>query len=259
MEENCKKIVNQISKDLDKINEETFLISIQNVKEENEYFEISREFCKTIIDTKKTILLNISEELESLMRTKTEINSNIKMINNDLNQLINNVRSIINQSKFKLKGLTSNINDLNSNLNLITGNLEKKKYSLAISRIEKLFQLKNTMSINIKSLESFHQKILEELKSEQIANKKAFNSKFSNNRFNRTPSPLNSQNKLFLNKSIRINKIEVQRNKSRHKRDLSLSTYNAKNRRVSINTKDNSLNTENRNFSRNKNDLNYVK
>ena len=70
-------------------------------------------------------------------------------------KLMNNLKIIINQSKLRMKNLYSNINDLNSSLNLITGNLEKKKYSLASSRIDKLFQLKNTMLTNIKSLEYF--------------------------------------------------------------------------------------------------------
>ena len=59
MEENCKKIVKQISNNLDKINIEAFLNNIQNAKEANKYYEISKEFCDSIIDTKKTILLNI--------------------------------------------------------------------------------------------------------------------------------------------------------------------------------------------------------
>ena len=53
MEENCKKIVKQISNNLDKINIEAFLNNIQNAKEANKYYEISKEFCDSIIDTKK--------------------------------------------------------------------------------------------------------------------------------------------------------------------------------------------------------------
>ena len=75
--------------------------------------------------------------------------------------------------------MTSNINDLNSTLNLITGNLEKKKYSLASSRVERLFQLKITMSSNIKSLESLHSNILKEIKSEQNPIKNIMNSTFT--------------------------------------------------------------------------------
>ena len=131
MEDNCKKIKKKISNNLDKINVEHFLNKIQTAKEPKDYYEISKEFCDIINDSKKTILLHISEELELLLKTKTEMNTNIKAINNDLNQLINNLKGIIAQSKFKLKNLTGNANDLNSNLNLISGNIEKKKYALA--------------------------------------------------------------------------------------------------------------------------------
>ena len=213
MEENCKKIIKKISNSLDKINVDNFLNKVQLVKEANEYYEVSKEFCNIIIDSKKEILLHISEEPESLLKAKTEINSNIKVINNDLNQLINNLKGIITQSKFKLKNLTTNTNDLNSNLNLISGNLEKKKYSLAASRIEKLFQLKNTMTLNIKSLESLQQKILEQVKSEQMNNKKMLNSTMSKIRPNRTPSPFRT---VINNKSLTINRFDT--NKKRVQR-----------------------------------------
>ena len=127
MEENCKNIIKQISNDFEKINVEAFLSKIQEAKEANEYYEISKEFCDIINDTKKDTLSYISQELESLIKVKSEINSNVKTINNDINQFINGIKGIINQSKFKLKNLTSNTNDLNSNLNLIKKKIKKKK------------------------------------------------------------------------------------------------------------------------------------
>ena len=45
------------------------------------------------------------------------------------------------------------------------------------------------MTLNIKSLESLQQKILEQVKSEQMNNKKMLNSTMSKIRPNRTPSP----------------------------------------------------------------------
>ena len=262
MEENCKKIIKQISNNLDKINVENFLNKIQSVKEPNEYYEISKELCNTIIESKTEILLNISKELETFVQAKAEINSNIKTLNNDLNQLINNLKGIIAQSKFKLKNLITNINDLNSNLNLISGNLEKKKYSLAASRIEKLFQLKNTMSLNIKSLESLQLKILGELKSEQLANKKILNSTMSKFRPNRTPSPFRLATKTINNnKSLTLSKFDVNKKKIQPKRDLSISAINTntKARGASYNIRDlKTINIERRNISRNKND-NYIK
>ena len=253
MEENCKIIIKQISNDFEKINVEAFLNKIHEAKEVNECYEISKEFCDVINDTKKDTLSYISQELESLMKVKSEINSNVKTINNDINQFINNIKGIINQSKFKLKNLTSNTNDLNSNLNLISGNLEKKKYSLASSRVEKLFQLKNTMTLNIKSLESLNQKILEQIKNEQINNKKAMSSTISRPRQNRTPSPFRPQVKSMHNKSLTMSKLYVN-NRSKPKRDLSVSSFNLKNKRTYSNLRDNSLNAD----RRNKND-NYMK
>ena len=159
MEEIFDKIIQEISINLDKINTDNFLNQIKEIKEINECYDITKEFCNNILDSKNKILLYLSEEKEKLLMNKTQINENMKNTNNDLNKLISNLKSIINQSKLKLKNLTSNINDLNSNLNLITGNLEKKKYSLATSRVEKLFLLKNTMSTNVKSIESLQLKI----------------------------------------------------------------------------------------------------
>ena len=259
MEENFKKIINHISNHLEKINVEDFLDKIQTAKEANDYYEISKDFCNTIIESKKQILLNISEELESLVKVKTEINSNIKLINNDLNQLVNNLKGIIAQSKFKIKNLTTNTNDLNSNLNLISGNLEKKKYSLAASRIEKLFQLKNTMALNIKSLETLQLKILEHIKSEQLTNKKILSSTMTKFRPNRTPSPFRIGFHTIhnTNKSLTISRFDANK-KIQPKRDLSVSAFNVRTRGASYNKKDlNTLNVERRNVSRNK--IDYYK
>ena len=253
MEENCKNIIKQISNDFEKINVEAFLNKIQEAKEANEYYEISKEFCDVINNTKKDTLSYISQELESLIKAKSENNTNVRTINNELNQFINNIKGFINQNKLKLKNLTSNTNDLNSNLNLISGNLEKKKYSLASSRIEKLFQLKNTMTLNIKSLESLNQKILEQIKNEQINSKKVMSSTMPRTRQNRTPSPFRPQVKSMHNKSLTMSKLYIN-NRSKPKRDLSVSSFNLNNKRTYTNLRDNSLNAD----RRNKND-NYMK
>ena len=260
MEEDCKKIIKKISNNLDKINVDNFLTKIQAAKDISEYYEISKEFCNIIIESKKEILLYISEDLESLIKIKSQINANIKSINNDLNQLVNNLKGIIAQSKFKIKNLNSNTNDLNSNLKLISGNLEKKKYSLAASRIEKLFQLKDTMTLNIKSLESFQIKILEEIKSEQFSNKKILNSTVSKFRPNRTPSPFRIATKTInTNKSLTLSRFNINRKKSQPKRELSVSAFNTKVRNTSYNAKNmNTIHVEKRNISKNKHD-NYYK
>ena len=257
MEEIFDKIIQEISINLDKINTDNFLNQIKEIKEINECYDITKEFCNNISDSKNKILLYLSEEKEKLLMNKTQINENMKNTNNDLNKLISNLKSIINQSKLKLKNLTSNINDLNSNLNLITGNLEKKKYSLATSRVEKLFLLKNTMSTNVKSIESLQLKILEEIKSEQIITKKVLNSTSSKIRPNRTPSPFTPTRKNTKSKISNINdKNNLFDKRIKTKRDLSTSMLNIKIRGKSNNIREirdlNTINVDKRNISRNR-------
>ena len=263
MEEIFDKIIQEISINLDKINTDNFLNQIKEIKEINECYDITKEFCNNILDSKNKILLYLSEEKEKLLMNKTQINENMKNTNNDLNKLISNLKSIINQSKLKLKNLTSNINDLNSNLNLITGNLEKKKYSLATSRVEKLFLLKNTMSTNVKSIESLQLKILEEIKSEQIITKKVLNSTSSKIRPNRTPSPFTPTRKNIKNKISNINdKNNIFDKRIKTKRDLSTSMLNIKIRGKSNNIREirdlNTINVDKRSISKNRG-IDFVK
>ena len=263
MEEIFDKIIQEISINLDKINTDNFLNQIKEIKEINECYDITKEFCNNILDSKNKILLYLSEEKEKLLMNKTQINENMKNTNIDLNKLISNLKSIINQSKLKLKNLTSNINDLNSNLNLITGNLEKKKYSLATSRVEKLFLLKNTMSTNVKSIESLQLKILEEIKSEQIITKKVLNSTSSKIRPNRTPSPFTPTRKNTKNKISNINdKNNIFDKRIKTKRDLSTSMLNIKIRGKSNNIREirdlNTINVDKRSISKNRG-IDFVK
>ena len=257
MEETFNKIIQQISNNLDKININNFLNSIKDIKEIKECLDISNQFCETITDSKNKIFLYLSEEKEKFINDNTQINSYTKNTNNDLNKLMNNIKTIISQSKIKLKNLSSNINVLNSNLNLISGNLEKKKYSLATSRIEKLFQLNNTMSTNVKSLETLQLNILKEIKSEQIIIKKPLNSTFTKIRPNRTPSPFTPNRTNTRNKFSTINeKNNINDKKIKTKRDLSLSMFNSKTRGKSTNVREiknlNTINVDGRSLSRNR-------
>ena len=263
MEENLNRITQQISNNFELINTEIFLKSMREIKEIEECPKISSKFCDTIIDCKNKILLFLSDEKEKLINNKTQLNMNLKNTNDDLNKLMNNLKSIVNQSKLRLKNLSSNINDLNSNLNLITGNLEKKKYSLAASRVEKLFQLKNTMTTNLKSLESLQINILQEIKSEQISAKKLFNSTFTKIRPNRTPSPFIPTRTNTINRFTTINDKTYMNNRiNKTKRDLSTSMQNLKLRGKSNNIKDikdlNTINADRRSLGKNK-FINYEK
>ena len=257
MEENLNGIINKISNILDKIDINIFLKKISDIKEIKECFEASNKFCETITDSKNKILLYLSEEKEKMIIEKNKINSSNKNDNSYLNKLISNLKTIVNQSKLKLKNLSTNINALNSNLNLISGNLEKKKYSLATSRIEKLFQLNNTMSTNIKSLEALQLNILNEIKTEQISSKKSFNSTFTKIRPNRTPSPFTPTRTNTKNKFATISdKNNILDKKIQTKRDLSVSMFNSKIRGKSTNIRDiknlKTINIDGRSFSRNK-------
>ena len=263
MDINLESFIQQISNILDKININNFLNDIKEIKEINDFYEISNQFCDTIIDSKAKILFYLSEEKEKIFNNKTQIELNLKNANNEQNKLKNNIKSILNQSKLKLKNLTSNINDLNSTLNLITGNLEKKKYSLASSRVEKLFQLKVTMSSNIKSIESLHSNILKEIKSEQNPIKNIMNSTFTKLRPNRTPSPFTPQRTNTKNRfTSRNNKNNIYDKINKTKRDLSTSMINPKSRGKSINLKEvkcfNTIYIDGRSRSKNKT-INYEK
>ena len=257
MKDCLNRIIQNISNNLDKIDINIFLNGIKDIKEIKECFEISNKFCETITDSKNKILLYLSEEKEKIINEKIQINSDNQNDNNYLIMLMNNIKSIINQSKLKLKNLSSNISTLNSNLKLIAGNLEKKKYSLATSRIEKLYQVNNTMSTNVKSLETLQLNILKEIKTEQISSKKSLSSTFTKIRPNRTPSPFTPNRINTRNKYATISdKNNIFDKKIQTKRDLSVSMLNSKIRGKSTNTRDtknlNTINIDGRSLNRNK-------
>ena len=264
MEENFNKFICNISNNLEKINTDEFLNEMKSLKGEEQCYEKSIQFCNIIINSKNNILLILSKEKENYIMNVNQMNSIIKNNKNELNQLINNLKSIVNQSKLKLKNLSSNINDLNSNLNLITGNLEKKKISLASSRVEKLFQLKNTMSINVKSLESLQLSILQKMKLEQSSNKPVLYSTKTKFRPNRTPSPFTPNKDYNKYKYSTINvKSNIFTKIKNPKRDLSISMTNLRSRGKSENIRDSkNLKTisRDRSFkSKNQKSINYEK
>ena len=172
MEESIKTILKRISNDLSKINIDTFLTQIQNSSLISECLDISLKFCETINNTKNIIYSGLSEELDLLKKNIGEYEVSNNILNNEISVLFNNLKNIISQNKTKIKNINTNINDIYSNLNLINSNIEKRKYSLVTSRIEKLFQIKNTILINIKQLDINQQKFLDELKNEQFSKSK---------------------------------------------------------------------------------------
>ena len=90
-------------------------------------------------------------------------------------------------------------------MSLINSNLEKRKYSLATSRIEKLLQIKNTILINIKQLDNNQQKFLDELKNERFAKSKMSHSS-STIKVRPAPTPFPSTSFFTLNNNNSNNK-----------------------------------------------------
>ena len=108
-------------------------------------------------------------------------------MHNEISILLNNIKNIINQNKSKIKNITSNINDIYTGINLVNSNIEKKKYSLASSRISKIISLKNNVLSNIKQLETSQQKIVEEFGINDKSNK--FNNSNSTIKVRPAPTP----------------------------------------------------------------------
>ena len=76
MDINLETFIQQISNILDKINTNNFLKDVKEIKEINDFYEISNQFCDTIIDSKAKILLYLSEEKEIIFNNKTQIDIN---------------------------------------------------------------------------------------------------------------------------------------------------------------------------------------
>ena len=68
MDDNFDTFIEQISNNLEKININNFLEDIKKAKETNEFYELSNQFCDTIIDSKSKILLILSEEKEKIFK-----------------------------------------------------------------------------------------------------------------------------------------------------------------------------------------------
>ena len=158
------KILKFISSELSKINTYNFLNQIQCSEQVTECLDISKNFCELINNTKNNIYSGVSNEFDSLKKNIGEFEESNNILNNEIFVMISNLKNIIAQNKTKIKSLSSNINDIYTNLNLINSNIEKKKYTLAVARVEKILQIKNSILINIKQLDNNQQKLLDELK-----------------------------------------------------------------------------------------------
>ena len=158
------KILKFISSELSKINTKNFLNQIQKSELVKEIIDISNKFCDLINNTKNSIYSGVSDELDLLKNNIGEFEVPNNTLNNEILFMISNLKNIIAQNKTKIKSLSSNINDIYTNINLVNSNIEKRKYTLAVGRVEKILQIKNSILINIKQLDNNQQKLLDELK-----------------------------------------------------------------------------------------------
>ena len=207
MKEKGNTIIKKISTILSQINSEEHLYKIKNCNNLSDCFLISKKFCEIITNTKTRLIFDISEEFNALtvhnkdenikIDNKYKNNIHISKVNDDLGAFIKSIKDIVTQTNNKIKNLLLNVNDLSNSLTTISGNLLKMKYSLASSRIDKLFQLKNTMVLNIKSLEILETRLSETLKIDQLLADKTptnnnINIRFQNNIKNISTSPIHT-------------------------------------------------------------------
>ena len=181
-----ERIKNSITNDLSNINTDEFLSKLKNSPSVLECISISNEFIETFNEIKSKLISNISDELNQIKHVLEEKEISNNILQNEILISYSNIKNIINQNKLKIKNISSNINDIYTSVNLINSNLEKKKYSLASSRVSKIISIKNIFLSNIKLLETNHQKILEEIGQEK--NKK-LNSSSSNSTIKVRPAP----------------------------------------------------------------------
>ena len=209
-----ERIKNNISNDLSNINTNEFISKLKNSSSVLDCISISNEFIETFNEMKSKLILNISNELNQIKNAfeEKEISNNI--LQNEMLISYSNIKNIINQNKLKTKNISSNINDIFTSVNLINSNLEKKKYSLASSRVSKIISMKNITLSNIKLLESNFQKILEEIVQDKT---KKLNTSSSNSTIKVRPAPtpfpvtndFNLNNKLDNNNYYNKKKISI--------------------------------------------------
>ena len=258
MEEKADKIITRLTNALSQINPGEFMNQIKNVKESSEYIDISKKFCEIITNIKAQILFDISEEIKSLLVLQKDKpisdNNNDDNSNSNLNLNIYNninnkdIKNILSQFKFKISNLSSNISDIYSGLNIISGNIKKQKYSLASLRIEKLIKLKDNINLNINSLEKLEIKLTDILKVKSnntlILNQKKNNIKindYNNNnknskskikipKLNKTPSPINKEDRIdrMQLSTIQVNKKNIKASKINIVPNKSLNNSNSK-------------------------------
>ena len=248
-----ERIKNNISNDLSNINTNEFISKLKNSSSVLDCISISNEFIETFNEMKSKLILNISNELNQIKNAfeEKEISNNI--LQNEMLISYSNIKNIINQNKLKTKNISSNINDIFTSVNLINSNLEKKKYSLASSRVSKIISMKNITLSNIKLLESNYQKILEEIVQDKT---KKLNTSSSNSTIKVRPAPtpfpvtndFNLNNKLDNNNYYNKKKISINNKNNNIENSSKKKIINKRKRDFSFSLRENTIDNE-RNIS----------
>ena len=204
---NIDRIKNNISNNFSKIDTNTFISKLKNSSSVSECISLSNEFIESYNEIKSDIITFISDELNNLKQSFEEKEVSNNIFHNEILVLFNNVKNIISQNKLKIKNISSNINDIYTGINLINSNIEKKKYSLASSRISKIINIKNNLLSNIKQLETNQQKILEEFGNEK--NNKFNNNSNNSNKIRPAPTPFPVTSYFNLEKNYNKKKINT--------------------------------------------------
>ena len=233
MEEKANGIINKLTNALSQINPGEFMNKIKNAKENSEFIDISKKFCEIIINIKGEILIDISEQIHSLVSKKDkpilDNNESFDSVNLSTNNN-KDIKNILTQFKFKLSNISSNFSLLNSSLNIISGNIKKQKYSLAISRIEKLSKIKDNINLNLSSLEKLESTLCESLK---------INTETENNLSNQKKIKKIEHNNINNSKSkIKIHKLAIAKTPSPMRKSQHMNFSNSSNKK-SINPKKN--------------------
>ena len=232
MEEKANGIINKLNNALSQINPGEFMNKIKSAKEISEFIEISKKFCEIIINIKGEILIDLSEQIHSLVSKKDKPILDNNESFDSVNLSINNnkdIKNILTQFKFKLSNISSNFSLLNSSLNIISGNIKKQKYSLAISRIEKLSKIKDNINLNLSSLEKLESTLCESLKINT-----------DNNLFNQKTIKKIEYNNINNSRSkIKIHKLPIAMTPSPMKKNQQMHFSNSSNKKNNIKPKKN--------------------
>ena len=233
MEEKANGIINKLNNALSQINPGEFMNKIKSAKENSEFIDISKKFCEIIINIKGEILIDISEQIHSLVSKKDKPILDNNESFDSVNLITNNnkdIKNILTQFKFKLSNISSNFSLLNSSLNIISGNIKKQKYSLAISRIEKLSKIKDNINLNLSSLEKLESTLCDSLKintetENNLSNQKKIKKIEHNNNNNskskikihklaiaKTPSPMRKNQQMYFSNSLNKKNIKPKKN-----------------------------------------------